>query len=236
MDVIDTDLFLEMPMSAQLLYFHLSLRADDDGFIASTKRILRLIGCGDDDLKVLFSKRFVIPFESGVCVIRHWRIHNYIQSDRYHETIYKDEKLELTQDANGSYEKLDTECIQDVSKVLPEVRLGKASQGKTSKEEPKVSNEFFPIFWKAYPNKKAKGYAEKVWNKLAISQELLDTILTALEQHKQSKEWQAENGKYIPHPASWLNGRRWEDELEPEKTKVDGTDINIDAFKEWENL
>jgi hypothetical protein len=99
-DVIDTDHFLEMPMSSQLLYFHLALRADDDGFVSSPKRILRLIGSSDDDFKLLLAKDFIIPFESGICVIKHWRIHNYIRNDRYNETIYQDEKKLLVEENN----------------------------------------------------------------------------------------------------------------------------------------
>lgn len=131
MDIIDTDMFLEMPSTTQLLYFHLSMRADDDGFVSSPKRIIRLIGASDDDMRILFSKQFVIPFDSGICVIRHWKIHNYIQKDRYHETIYREEKLMLEEDINGVY-KLDTECTHDVSKMDTEVRLDKASLGKDS--------------------------------------------------------------------------------------------------------
>ena len=97
--IIDSDAFLDMPHSTQLLYFHLSMRADDDGFINNPKNIMRMIGCKDDDLSVLTAKKFIIPFESGVVVIKHWRIHNYIRKDTYNETPYKKEKamLELQQ-------------------------------------------------------------------------------------------------------------------------------------------
>lgn len=142
-DVIDTDNFLEMPATTQVLYFHLSMRADDDGFVSNPKRILRLTGCSEDDLKILYAKKFIIPFESGVCVIRHWKIHNYIQKDRYNKTIYHDELDKLTVLENGMYERVDTECIQNVSKMDTQVRLGKDSLGKLSKEEecPELSHE-----------------------------------------------------------------------------------------------
>jgi hypothetical protein len=117
--IIDSDAFLDMPQSTQLLYFQLSMRADDDGFINNPKAILRNIGCKDGDLKILCSKKFVIPFDSGVIVIKHWRIHNYIQKDRYHETKYKLEKSTLELDENGAY----TKCIQDVYKMDTQVRL-----------------------------------------------------------------------------------------------------------------
>lgn len=119
--IIDSDAFLDMPQSTQLLYFHLSMRADDDGFINNPKNIMRMVGCKEDDLSVLITKKFIIPFESGVVVIKHWKIHNYIQKDRYHETKYKDEKSLLKLDENNAY----TECIQDVYEMDTQVRLGK---------------------------------------------------------------------------------------------------------------
>ena len=109
--IIDSDLFLDMPVTAQLLYFHLCMRADDDGFINNPKRIMRDIRCSDDDMKVLIVKDFVIPFESGVIVIKHWRLHNYIQKDRYKPSLC-DEKDLLTTNKNKVYERMDTECIQ----------------------------------------------------------------------------------------------------------------------------
>lgn len=124
--IIDSDAFLDMPHSTQLLYFHLSMRADDDGFINNPKNIMRMIGCKDDDIAVLVTKKFIIPFESGVVVIKHWKIHNYIAKDRYKETKYKDEKALLEVDENNSY----TTCIQPVDKMETQVRLGKDSIGK----------------------------------------------------------------------------------------------------------
>ena len=127
--IIDTDLFLDMPVSSQLLYFHLSMRADDDGFVSSPKKIIKMVNCSEDDFKVLRAKNFIIPFESGICVIRHWKIHNYIQSDRYNKTMYLAEKEALL-DVNGTYEinelkHVDTECIQDGYISDTQVRLGK---------------------------------------------------------------------------------------------------------------
>lgn len=132
--IIDSDAFLDMSLSTQALYFHLSMRADDDGFVNNPKKIQRMIGCGDDELKMLVAKKFIIPFESGVCVIKHWRIHNYIQKDRYKETVYKDEKSHLMLKENNAYRYVDTECIQDVSKLETQVRLGKDRLGKESLE------------------------------------------------------------------------------------------------------
>ena len=90
--IVDSDAFLDMPLSAQALYFHLSMRADDEGFVGNPKRIKAMIGASEDDLKLLIIKRFVLSFQSGVLVIKHWRIHNYIQNDRWKPTTYIEEQ------------------------------------------------------------------------------------------------------------------------------------------------
>lgn len=131
--IFDTDAFMDMPLSTQALYMHLLIRADDDGFVSNPKKISRMIGAQDDDMRVLITKRFIIPFESGVCVIKHWRIHNYIQKDRYNPTTYDEEMALLKVKDNGVYT-MDTECIHDVSSLETQVRLGKVRLGKDSKE------------------------------------------------------------------------------------------------------
>lgn len=108
--IIDSDMFLDMPLSTQALYFHLSMRADDEGFINNPKKVQRMIGASDDDMKVLIAKQFIIPFESGIVVIKHWRIHNYIRSDRFKPTIYENEKSHIIE-RNGIYD------VSDVSSV-----------------------------------------------------------------------------------------------------------------------
>ena len=124
--ITDTDNFLDMPLSSQALYFHLNMGADDEGFIDKVKTIQRTIGASDDDVKILIAKGFIIPFESGVVVIRHWRIHNYIQADRFQSTIHKEEKEQLEFDKSkiANIKPLD-QCIQNVYKVDTQVRLGK---------------------------------------------------------------------------------------------------------------
>ena len=130
--IIDSDAFLDMPLSTQALYFHLSMRADDDGFINNPKKIQRMIGAADDDFKVLITKNFIIPFESGIVVIKHWKIHNYIQKDRYKETVYIEEKQQLETKGNKAYTLLDTQCIHDGYRMETQVRLGKDSIDKDS--------------------------------------------------------------------------------------------------------
>ncbi len=102
--ITNSDEFIEMPDSSQNLYFHLSMNADDDGFVNNWKSIMRMTGHKEDDLKVLISKQFIIPFETGVIVIRHWRINNYLRNDRYTETKFKDEKSQLYTDKNLVYQ------------------------------------------------------------------------------------------------------------------------------------
>ena len=101
--IVDSDAFLDMPLPSQVLYFHLSMRADDEGFINNVKNIMRMVGCNDEDLKVLVDKKFVIAFDSGIIAIKHWKIHNYIRGDRLTPTKYKDERDSLSIDDNGSY-------------------------------------------------------------------------------------------------------------------------------------
>jgi hypothetical protein len=109
--IIDSDMFLDMPVTAQLLYFQLGMRADDDGFLNNPKRIMRDVRSSEDDMKVLIAKRYIIPFESGVVVIRHWRIHNYLRSDRYKPTLCEEKNL-IVAGENKVYELVDTAGMQ----------------------------------------------------------------------------------------------------------------------------
>ena len=142
--IIDSDAFLDMPISSQCLYFHLSMRADDDGFINNPKKIQRVVGASEDDLKLLIAKNFIIPFESGVVVIKHWKIHNYIQGDRYKPTVYKDEKELLKVKENKAYTLMDTDCIQDGYSLDTQVRLGKDSIGKVSVDNKTPRRKIIP--------------------------------------------------------------------------------------------
>ena len=162
--IIDSDAFLDMPLSTQALYFHLSMRADDEGFINNPKKIQRMISASEDDLKLLIAKNFVIPFESGIVVIKHWRIHNYIRADRLMKTVYKEERELLDIKDNGSYTIITKNQVTDrcqssdgqvtdrcqssdsIGKVrLGKDRIGEDSKGKVSIEdvctEPLASSE-----------------------------------------------------------------------------------------------
>ena len=145
MQIVDSDAFLDMPLSAQSLYFHLNMRADDDGFVNNPKKIQRMVGASDDDLRLLIAKRFVLVFENGVIVIKHWRMHNYIGKNRYHPTQYQQELSQLGIKENGAYTEAFNMLPANVSpdyderrnngettenKCQTEVRLGKVSIGK----------------------------------------------------------------------------------------------------------
>lgn len=143
--ITESDAFLDMPQSTQNLYFHLNMNADDDGFVNNPKKIQRVVGSSTDDLKLLMAKSFLIPFDSGVVVIKHWRIHNYIRSDRYKPTAYVDERRQLTVKDNGSY----TMATAGIPSDIPDgnnlvdgrstqVRLGKDSIGEDSIDEKKT--------------------------------------------------------------------------------------------------
>ena len=130
--IIDSDEFLDMPLSTQALYFHLSMRADDDGFVDNPKKIQRTIGASDDDCRLLMMKKYILCFEgSGVIVITHWKLHNYIQKDRYKATIYQDEFSLLTEQENKLY----TKCIQNVYKMDTQISIDQISLDKLSSEE-----------------------------------------------------------------------------------------------------
>lgn len=137
--IVESDAFLDMPATTRLLYYDLNLRADDDGFVNAPKKVLRETGASSDDMNLLVAKKFIIPFESGIVVIKHWKIHNYIQSDRYTPTKYTKEKAELALDTNRAYifpKTLEIEpCIQDVSIMDTQVRLGKVRLGKEREGE-----------------------------------------------------------------------------------------------------
>ena len=147
LDIVDTDAFLDLPASSQNLYFHLGMRADDDGFISSPKRIAATVNASADDLKLLVAKGFIIPFDSGICVVRDWKVNNYIQSDRYTPTLYVEEKRHLLCKKTGQYDYSDTPCIHSVSETDTQVRGVEDSRVKSKSVEadkPPRASRFTP--------------------------------------------------------------------------------------------
>lgn len=212
--IIDSDAFLDMPLSSQTLYFHLSMRADDEGFINNPKKIQRMIGCSEDDLKLLMAKKFILVFDNGVIVIKHWKIHNYIQKDRYKPTVYQDEKQQLGLKENKAYT-MDTECIQDVSKMDSQVRLGKDRLDEANTNEKGSKNELeerFNDLWKEYPNKKGKDNAFKAYKKAVEDGVTDEVILDGIRRYNKEIQLKKTEKKYIAYGSTWFNQKRWEDD------------------------
>ena len=134
--IVLSDAFLDMPMSARCLYFTLGMLADDDGFVNAPRSIMRQCGASDDDMKMLIAKKFVLLFESGVIVIKHWRINNYLQKDRIQPTKYVEEKATLTLDEKGGY----TQREMYTPTVYTQDSIGKDRIGKDSIGQDRIEN------------------------------------------------------------------------------------------------
>ena len=238
LSVVDTDWFLDLPLSTQALYFHLNMRADDDGFVDAPNSIVRKIGASKNDFDLLVAKRYVLKFESGIIVIKHWRMHNTIQKDRYHPTQFQEELKTLSVKENKSYtdsevNQTETQCIQSVSNMYPKriqsVSLGldidldldkdldidNKYLGQKTCEDTSKKEELFESFWKVYPRKIGKEKCRNWFKSHKPKEDLVQQMIEAVEQQKKSKQWS--DPQYIPHPYTWLNQGRWEDELTPTK-------------------
>lgn len=187
--IVESDAFLDMPMSAQALYLHLGMNADDWGFVNNPRSIRRMCGASEDDLKLLIAKKFILTFDSGAAVIKSWWVNNYVQSDRRHPTRYQEELETLFLDENKSYttkdtgvlpadmfnrvskvepvciqpvSKMDTKCIQSVSKMDTEVRLGKDRLGESTSNSSRVDTQPNPKgFGACAPERPKKRRAKK---------------------------------------------------------------------------
>ena len=197
LDVVDTDIFLDMPASSQNLYFHLGMRADDDGFVSSPRKITKLVNCSRDDLNVLISRGFVIAFADGIVVITHWRQNNYIQKDRYKETVYKND-LESLSIENGVY-RLDTVRIQSGNNLEAQVSIG-----KDSIVENKTYSCAFEEFWKAYPRKKEKSAAYKAYKATLNKGFSEDELMTAVKRYADECKKEQRDSRYIKLCSTFL--------------------------------
>ena len=217
--IIDSDAFLDMSLSTQALYFHLSMRADDEGFVNNPKKIQRVIGANDDDIKMLVAKGFLIPFETGVVVIKHWKIHNYIQNDRFKPTVYTEEKAQLSTKENKAYtlgDTMYTECIQN------------GNTGKDSIDKNIYSaNELFEKLWKLYPRKKGKSQISNSKKKelLKVGE---DKLIKAIERYK--KEVAGKDEQYVLMGSTFFNGR-YQDYLDENYEKPD--EHKLPTLEEW---
>ena len=221
--IIDSDAFLDMPLSTQALYFHLSMRADDEGFINNPKKIQRMIGASDDDAKLLIAKNFIIPFESGVVVIKHWRIHNYLRSDRFKPTVYREEREQLTLKENKSYTK--AENVEIPTRYPDGIPNGNPDKDSIGKDSINKYGEFNNVRLSDEQLKKIKERFPKDW------QDRIDEL----------SEYMSSKGKtYKDHYAtilSWARRKQKEQAdkpkpIEPKKYKEFKTeDYERDDFK-----
>lgn len=192
--IVQTDAFMDMSPTAQNLYFHLSMEADDDGFVSNPNRIKKLLGSNADDYKILVAKRFILVFKSGICVIKHWMIHNYIQKDRYLPTTHVKEKNLLEIEENGAY----TESVQNVSSLDTQDRIG---EDRIELSKVKVSKDKHP-----YGEFKNVLLSLEEWDKLIslYGEKNTDILIAELSTYMASK-----NKRYANHYATLLNwGRR----------------------------
>lgn len=225
--VIDSDIFLDMPLSTQALYFHLSMRADDDGFINNVKRIMRMTGCSEDDMKILIMKRFIIPFSSGIVVVTHWKVHNYIQKDRYRPSQLPEKQL-VVLGKNNIYEiqlqEDEPKCIQDVSEMETEcvhdgyVGKDRVSIGKSRvrlnniRPSDKQMNELFDEIWNLYPRKEGRKKAFEAFKRSlkhgADIEDIRKGILNYIEQIRINRT----DRNYIKMGSTYFTQESWNDE------------------------
>lgn len=223
--IIDSDAFLDMPLSTQALYFHLSMRADDDGFINNPKKIQRMIGGSDDDLKLLIAKRFIIPFESGIVVIKHWKIHNYIQKDRYKPTIYQEEKSKLIEKENKAY----TDCVQDGYITDTQDR----DREEIEKEKENIYSLVIEYLnEKAGTNYRSSGQATKRHINARVAEGFtLDDFKTVID--KKCAEWKGSDMEKYLRPET-LFGTKFESYLNApttvNKSASNNSDIDLSVF------
>jgi len=250
--IIDSDAFLDMPLSTQSLYFHLSMRADDDGFINNPKKIQRMVGCGDDDLKLLMAKRFILVFDSGVIVIKHWKIHNYIRNDRYKPTLYQEEKAELAEKNSKAYT-FKTEVIESENHLgIPDdnrmgyqmdtqVRLGKdrlvKDKKKNSVEPSSTMPELFEKIWKIYPKKTNKKKAREQFLKKFKTEEDLESFKKG---YKDYLAYIKLNDWYHPQELfRWIRDDRYNDEYDLSQTNklpaYSKVPMRQEKLPEWAN-
>lgn len=191
--IIDTDKFMDLSMSSKALYFLLGMEADDEGFV-SFKKVMRIHGGNDDDIKILIAKNFIIKFESGVVVITDWNKNNWLDSRRITETEYQKERKMLVINGKKEY------CLANAKQMLRENRIEENRIEENSKIE-------FDKFWNLYDKKVGKLKSEKKWNKLSLKDQ--KAILKYIPKYKIAQP----DKKFRKNPETFFNNRSWEDEL-----------------------
>ncbi len=244
LDVVDTDRFIEMPATSQNLYFHLGMRADDDGFVSSPKKIMKMLGCGNDDLRILIERKYAIPFESGVIVLSDWNVNNNkIKGDRYKPTRFQNElstltldnavyrlknTMELSWNRNGStmepQNRLDKNRI-DNTYAHQDARVSENDSKNNDLKDSNLKNEFENL-WESYPNKKSKSKAMKSYikarkrTKNPVTYEQVKKGIEAYNKYIQAKGLDMQ---YIKHGSTWFHQECWNDDYNSDsKPKAQG--------------
>lgn len=176
MKIVDSDPFKEMPLSAQALYFHLVMNADDEGFLNNAKSVQRSIMASDDDMKLLIAKDFIIRFESGIMVIKHWKMHNTIQPSRLKPTQYTEERSLLNVKENKAYtlnlkdigtlptncQQNDSKCYQNDAEIrLEEIRLEECSVVESEPAQPAPTTTPSSVTYKSLIKQYGKEFVDE---------------------------------------------------------------------------
>lgn len=228
--ITENDAFTSLPPTTQLLYFHMCMSADDDGFCDTIRQAMFNAHADVNDLEMLINKRFIIPFDNGVIVIKHWRMHNAIRKDRYHETAYVEQKKQLLLKDNNAYtenrggEALATSWQPNGNQLATEDSIGKDSidnnilygdsDGKNSEEIQEITTEnatdakddaddFFAKCWQCYPRKKGKGSVKPSQKKRLLNDVGLEQMLRCIERYKQYVVGKDE--QYIMYGSTFFN-------------------------------
>ena len=249
--IIDSDAFLEMPISARLLYYDLGMRADDDGFVNSPKKIMKIVGASNDDMNILIIRKFIIPFDKGIVVIKHWKIHNYIRSDRYKPTVYIEEKEMLDLKENDGYVLKNIDGIpngyqRDTQDSIVKISTVKDSVGEENinampivpleptptklELEEHYLNEFEKL-WSIYPNKKGKEEARKKYVSYRKNGTTYDEVALGLKKYIEYCKADKTEIKYIKHGSTWFNQKCWNDDYDIKETTKINSDKQMEILK-----
>lgn len=214
--IIDSDAFLDMPLSTQSLYFHLNMRADDDGFVNNPKKIQRMIGASEDDLKLLIAKRFILAFDNGVIVIKHWRMHNLLRKDRYNPTQYAEQMNRLEIKDNGAYtEKQVIVEIPDMAttwqpddnqtgnQMAPQDRIGKDSKVKESIDYDGIKDAYNTLC-PSLPSVKSLSDARKKAIRARLNQYSIEDVHEAFRKAEASDFLKGKNDRNWTATFDWL--------------------------------
>lgn len=236
--IVDSDAFLDVPLSAQALYFHLGMRADDDGAVANAKRICSYIGANTKDLKLLLEKRFLLEID-GIIFIKHWKINNYIAKDRYTPTSYQDEYSKLYTKDNKSYTERVRNCThestqQDTTNVSCAEDTDKNREDKGSKDKNRIYAEDFEKFWAVYPKQSERKLTEKQYA-IVLRQGVDEAcLINAAKNYAESCKILETPMNFVKNPSNWLRDGTWSDYTEENYRKPEKKQQKSNSFNNFE--